>query len=52
MYSKLQKVKCPKCGGKKESYSYLAKKITTCTLCKGEGKVEVMCAIKDSRYEL
>lgn len=50
--SQLKKVKCPKCGGTKTSYSYVKKVICKCSLCNGNGKVEVLCAIKSGKYEL
>jgi len=52
MISKIQKVNCPKCGGNKTSYSYVKKEWCDCTLCKGKGKLEVLCNIKDGIYEL
>lgn len=52
MTSKLMNVKCPKCGGNKISYSYVKKIVCKCTLCKGNGKIKVLCAIKDGKYEL
>lgn len=43
--NELRKINCVKCGGTKQSYNFVKKKVTKCTLCKGNGKVKVCCHI-------
>ena len=43
-YGEMREIICPKCSGRKTSFSYVENKITGCTLCKSTGKMEVFCS--------